>query len=50
VQRSVLAIFEASDHRVHVLPADASPFGVLFGAFLLGLGLSLVEEKLRQRG
>jgi hypothetical protein len=45
----LLAIFDASHHRLRVLPADASPLGVLLGAFVLGVGLSLVEEKLRRR-
>jgi hypothetical protein len=45
----LLAIFDASHQRLHVLPADASPLGVLLGAFVLGVALSLVEEKLRRR-
>jgi hypothetical protein len=48
----LLAIFAGSDHRLHVLPADASPAGVSVGAVLLAVGLTLVElrvERLRGR-
>jgi hypothetical protein len=42
----LLAIFEGSDHRLHVLPADASPAGVLLGAVLLAAGLTLAEPRI----
>ena len=43
----LLAVFEGSDHRVHVLPADASALGVLPAAFALTAVVTLVERGLR---
>jgi hypothetical protein len=45
----VLTIFEASHHRVTVLPADASVVPVVASAALLGLLLTAVEERVRRR-
>jgi hypothetical protein len=44
---AVLALFEGSDHRLHVLPADASPEGVLIGAALCALCVSMIGPRLR---
>ena len=45
----LLAIFDATDHRLPVMPADASPRGVLPAAFLLAVGVTLLEAKLIRR-
>jgi hypothetical protein len=44
----MLVIFEVSGHRVLILPADASVGPVLFGAAVLGLALTAVEQKVRR--
>ena len=46
---ALLIIFEASGHRIAVLPADASPLPVLAGAVLLGAAITAVEQSLRRR-
>jgi len=49
---ALLALFDGSGHRVPVIPADASPEGVLPAAVVLAFGLSLVEQgwhRLRDR-
>jgi hypothetical protein len=38
---ALLGAFAASSHRLHVLPADASPLGVLLGALVLAGALTL---------
>jgi hypothetical protein len=43
----LLGVFAASSHRVHVLPGDASPLGVLLGAVVLAAGVTLVEWRVR---
>jgi len=45
----LLTVFEVSNHRVPVLPADASPGPVLVGAVLVGVALTIVERRLRRR-
>jgi hypothetical protein len=45
----LLTVFEVSNHRVPVLPADASPGPVLVGAVLFGVALTIVERRLRRR-
>jgi hypothetical protein len=44
---SLLTVFEASSHRVPVLPADASPGPVLAGAVVLAVAVTLVERSVR---
>lgn len=44
----VLMIFGVSNHRIPVLPADASPGPVLAGAVLLGVVFTVVEQNLRR--
>jgi hypothetical protein len=49
---ALLALFEGSSHRLPVLPADASPKGVLIGAALCALCVSMIEvglHRLRRR-
>ena len=45
----LLAIFEASNRRLHVLPADASALGVLPAAILVGLVVTLAEAGFRRK-
>jgi hypothetical protein len=45
---AVLAVFAGSGHRVHVLPGDASAEGVLLGAGLVAICLTLCESFLRR--
>jgi hypothetical protein len=44
----LLTIFEASDRKIPVLPADASPLGVILGAFACALVAAALEELLRR--
>jgi hypothetical protein len=48
IAASLLALFEVSNHRVPVLPADASPGPVLLDALLLGVAVTVVEQKIRR--
>jgi hypothetical protein len=45
----LLTVFELSNHRVTVLPADASPGPVLLGAVLLAVVATIAERRLRRR-
>ena len=45
----LLAVFELSGHRLPVLPQDASPAGVIPGALLIAVALTVIEAKLRPR-
>jgi hypothetical protein len=45
---ALLALFEISSHRLPVLPADASPEGVLLGAMLCAVCLSMIEVGLHR--
>jgi hypothetical protein len=45
----LLGVFEGSDHRVPVLPSDASVVGVIPGAVLCAIVASAVAEALRWR-
>lgn len=45
-----LAVFEGSDHHVHVLPADASPLGVLLGAAACAVGATLAGAGIQRGG
>jgi hypothetical protein len=44
----LLAVFAGSGHRLRVLPGDASPEGVLLGAALVAICLTLSESMLRR--
>jgi hypothetical protein len=45
----LLGVFEGSDHRVPVLPSDASVVGVIPGAVLCAVVASAVAEAIRWR-
>jgi len=45
----LLAVFEGSNHRVPVLPSDASAVGVIPGAVLCAIVASAVAEAIRWR-
>ena len=45
---AMLAILDGSDHRLHVLPADASPSGVFPAALLLAAAVTAIETTLRR--
>ena len=45
----LLAVFNGSGHKIHVLPADASTVPVLAGATLLGVALTVVEQRVRRQ-
>jgi riboflavin transporter FmnP len=44
----LLTMFEVSNHRVPVLPADASPGPVLAGALLLAVAMTVCEQRVRR--
>jgi hypothetical protein len=44
----LLAVFTGSNHRLHVLPGDASAAGVLLGAALIAICLTVCESILRR--
>jgi hypothetical protein len=46
---TLLTVFEMSNHRVPILPADASPGPVVAGALLFGVAVTLVERRVRRR-
>ena len=46
----LLGLFEGSDHRIPVLPADASAVGVLPAAVICAIVASIVAEAIRWRG
>jgi len=46
----LLLVFDATGHRLHVLPADASALGVVPATVLIGVVLTLLEARfIRQR-
>ena len=45
----LLAVSEGSDHRIPVLPADASAVGVLPAAVLAAIVASAIAEAIRRR-
>ena len=45
----LLVVFSGSRHKIHVLPADASTGPVLVGAVLLGIAMTVVEQRVRRQ-
>ncbi|MBV9283930.1 MAG: hypothetical protein JO176_04920 [Acidimicrobiia bacterium] len=43
----LLTIFESSHHRIAVLPGDASPLPVLIAAIVIGVAITVAEERFR---
>ena len=48
VAGGMLAILDGSGHRLHVLPADASPAGVFPAALLIAVVVTMIETTLRR--
>jgi hypothetical protein len=49
VAGGLLAILDGNDHRLHVLPNDASAAGVFPAALIMAAVATLVETTLRRR-
>ena len=48
IAASLLTLFESSHHRIAVLPADASPIPVLIASVLIGVAMTVAEQRVRR--